>query len=101
MPALSEWVRTVVDAGAGEIRLVSVDREGSRGGLDIELWRVVHDLVSVPMILEGGVGTLGHIAEAMASGVDSIGLGTLLVFSDNNLVKVRRYLSGANAPVRP
>lgn len=100
-PGLSEWVRAVVDAGAGEIRLISVDREGSRRGLDIDLWRAVHDLVSVPMILEGGVGSLDHIAEAMAAGVDSVGLGTLLVFSDNNLVKVRRYLSGTNAPVRP
>lgn len=100
-PVLSDWVRTVVDAGAGEIRLVSVNREGSRRGLDIELWRVVHALVSVPMILEGGIGSLGHIAEAMAAGVDSVGLGTLLVFADNNLVKVRRYLSGAEVPVRP
>ncbi len=100
-PTLVDWVRTVVDAGAGEIRLVSVDREGSRRGLDVELWRVVSGLVSVPVILEGGVGSLGHIAEAMAAGVDSVGLGTLLVFSDNNLVKVRRYLRGVDAPVRP
>lgn len=100
-PDLAEWVRTVVDAGAGEIRLMSVEREGSRRGLDIELWRMVRDLVPVPIILEGGLGTLAQVAEAMAAGVDSVGLGTLLVFADNNIVKVRRYLAGVKAPVRP
>jgi hypothetical protein len=44
---------------------------------------------------------LQHVAEAMQKGVDSVGLGTMLVFSDNNLVKVRRYLGGAGIDVRP
>ena len=100
-PALADWVRTVVDAGAGEVRLVSVDREGSRRGMDIDLWRHVRGLIDVPLILEGGVGTLPHVGDAMKQGVDSVGLGTMLVFSDNNLVKVRRYLGSVGVAVRP
>jgi cyclase len=99
--SVREWARAVVEAGAGEIRLVSVEREGSRKGLDIDLWNEVRPHVSVPLILEGGAGTLQHVADAMQKGVDSVGLGTMLVFSDNNLVKVRRYLGGAGIDVRP
>jgi cyclase len=100
-PGLRDWARAAVDAGAGELRLVSVEREGSRAGFDVALWNEVRQLVAVPMILEGGAGTLQQVAEAMQAGVDSVGLGTMLVFSDNNLVKVRRYLGGAGIKVRP
>jgi imidazole glycerol-phosphate synthase subunit HisF len=100
-PNLRDWVRTVTERGAGEIRVVAVDREGTREGFDVPLWRAVRDLTDVPIILEGGAGSLGHIADAMKAGVDSVGLGTMLVFSDNNLVKVRRYLESAGLPMRP
>lgn len=96
-----EWATRAVSEGAGEIRLVSVDREGSREGLDTALWRAVRATVNVPIVLEGGAGSLDDVASAMKAGVDSVGLGTLLVFSDNNLVKVRRFLGGAGLRVRP
>jgi len=100
-PLPHQWARAAVDAGAGEIRLTSVEREGSRRGLDIDLWNEIRPSVDVPMILEGGAGTLEDVARAMHAGVDSVGLGTMLVFSDNNLVKIRRYLGGLGIPVRP
>jgi len=100
-PDFRDWVRAATEHGAGEIRIVAVDREGTREGFDVPLWQAVRDLTDVPIILEGGAGSLGQIAEAMKAGVDSVGLGTMLVFSDNNLVKVRRYLEGAGLPMRP
>lgn len=100
-PTLDEWVRAAVERGAGEIRVCSVDREGGRQGLDATLYARVFNLVNVPIILEGGAGNLSHVAEAMHAGVEAVALGTLLVFSDNNLVKVRRYLSGEGLQVRP
>jgi cyclase len=100
-PTLDEWARRAADSGAGEIRLCSVDREGSRMGLDLALHDRLRSLVKVPIILEGGAGTLEHVAEAMHHGADSVSLGTLLVFSDNNLVKVRRFLGGAGLNMRP
>jgi cyclase len=100
-PAVSDWVREAVDRGAGEVHVTAVDREGTRKGLDVALYRTVRELTDVPIILEGGAGSLTHIADAMKAGVDSVGLGTLLVFSDNNLVKVRRFLEGAGLPMRP
>lgn len=99
--SVKDWVRATVDRGAGEIRLVAVDREGTRSGLDIPLWAEIREITDVPIILEGGAGSLNHIADAMKAGVDSVALGTLLVFSDNNLLKVRRFLESAGLPMRP
>ncbi len=98
---LRDWVSEAVDRGGGEIRLCAVDREGTRQGLDVELYNEVRSQVNVPIILEGGAGDLAHVAAAMGAGADSIGLGTLLVFSDNNLVKARRFLANAGLDVRP
>jgi cyclase len=100
-PAFREWLQESTDRGAGEIRLVAVDREGTRTGFDTEAYREARALTGVPLILEGGAGTLNQVAEAMKAGIDSVALGTLLVFSDNNLVKVRRFLEGAGLPMRP
>ncbi len=100
-PSLDSWVIEAVGQGAGEIRLCAVDREGTRTGLDTALHAQVRRLVNVPIILEGGAGSLTDVADAMKRGADSIALGTLLVFSDNNLVKVRRFLGEKGLRVRP
>lgn len=86
--------------GAGEIKLTAVDREGKRCGLDVELWRAARRVVDLPMILEGGAGSLDHLAEAMSGGADSLAIGTMLVFSDNNIIQLKRYLSNAGHSIR-
>jgi imidazole glycerol-phosphate synthase subunit HisF len=99
----ADWValaRTMVARGAGEFRLMSVDREGTRCGLNVDLYRRLRAAVDVPIILEGGAGTLDHLLEAMNEGVDSVAIGTMLVFSDNNLVQVKRHLRNAGHDIR-
>lgn len=95
-----EWMRRGVDLGAGEIRLMAVDREGTREGMDTALLKLVRGAVSVPVIAEGGAGDLDHLAAAMTAGADGIAVGTMLVFSDNNLVKIKRYLAAAGHDMR-
>ncbi|MBT6205442.1 MAG: imidazole glycerol phosphate synthase subunit HisF [Rhodospirillaceae bacterium] len=95
------WMLEGVGRGAGKVRLMAVDREGARSGLDLALHARARDAVNVPIILEGGAGTLDHLTEAMAAGADSLALGTMLVFSDNNLVKLKRVLAQAGQPMRP
>lgn len=94
------WAKEAVDRGAGEIRLMAVHREGTRQGFDLDLFRTIADAVTVPIILEGGAGTLEHLDAAMAAGVEALGLGTMLVFSDNNIVKLRQYLLGCGHILR-
>jgi len=95
------WMLEAVRRGAGEVRLMSVGREGQRDGFDLSLHARARAAVNVPIILEGGAGTLDHLKEAMAAGADSLALGTMLVFSDNNLVKLKRVLAQAGHPMRP
>lgn len=95
-----EWLAEGVGRGAGEIRLMSVSREGTRSGLDVALYKAAIGLVDVPVVLEGGAGTLADVERAMREGVDAVALGTMLVFSDNNIVQVKRHLKNAGFPIR-
>ena len=88
-----DWIHEGVERGAGELRIASVDREGTRDGIDVSLLQEVLDRVRIPVVIEGGAGTLDHVVEAFNAGADGVALGTMLVFSDNNLVKIKRYLS--------
>jgi len=63
-----QWARRVVQLGAGEILLTSMDRDGVRSGFDLALTRAVADAVDVPVIASGGVGTLQHLVDGIALG---------------------------------
>ncbi|HEY9080137.1 imidazole glycerol phosphate synthase cyclase subunit [Magnetovibrio sp.] len=95
-----DWLVEGVARGAGEVRLMSVGREGTRSGMDISLLKQARPLVDVPIILDGGAGTLDHLEEALRADADAVCAGTMLVFSDNNLVKVKRYLASKNIDMR-
>ena len=95
-----DWAREAISRGIGEIRLMAVDREGGRQGMDTALLEPFMAAVNVPIILEGGAGSLDHLNEALRSGADAIAVGTMLTFSDNNLVKIKRYLAGKGHDMR-
>ena len=97
---VADWIARVADEGAGEIRLMAVDREGTRAGFDLELLALDRSLVRVPIVLEGGGGSLQHCDAALRAGADGIALGTMLVFSDYNLVKISRYLASCGHRMR-
>jgi len=70
-----EWARHAADLGAGEVLLTSVDREGTRNGLDVELARAVAGAVAVPVILSGGFGKPQDLVTAVTEGMaDAIGI---------------------------
>ena len=94
------WIGEAVDRGAGEIRLMSAEREGKRCGMDLELIAGVKKRFKVPIVAEGGAGTLEHLAEGLEAGADGVCVGTMLVFSDNNLVKIRRFLNSRGCELR-
>ncbi|MGA1326180.1 MAG: imidazole glycerol phosphate synthase subunit HisF, partial [Rubrivivax sp.] len=67
LDALS-WAVRMAEAGAGEILLTSMDRDGTKTGFDLELTRAVSDAVPVPVIASGGVGALEHLSDGIRIG---------------------------------
>jgi len=71
----------VVEAGAGEIIIQSIDREGTMKGFDIELTRLVSQAVNVPIVASGGAGTLHDLKEAIHLGeASAVSAGSMFVF---------------------
>ncbi|MEX0790047.1 MAG: imidazole glycerol phosphate synthase subunit HisF, partial [Actinomycetota bacterium] len=78
-----KWAEECVAAGAGEILLTSMDRDGTKSGFDNELLRAVTGLVNVPVIASGGAGTLDHFAEAITDGhADAVLAASLFHFGE-------------------
>jgi cyclase len=96
-----EWAVRGVDLGAGEILLTSMDADGTLAGYDIELTRIVSDMVSVPVIASGGAGTMLHFAEVLTKGNADAALAASL-FHDGKLriPDLKKELQGWNIPVR-
>ena len=93
--------RKVVDQGAGEILLTSIDKDGTMEGFDLEVCRAMADAVSVPIIISGGAGTLQHLAEGLREGgATAVGVGSLFHFTDQSPIKARSFLRVAGLDVR-
>jgi cyclase len=77
---LLSYVRDAETAGAGEIILNAVDRDGTMQGYDLKLVRMVADSTQVPLVACGGAGTLSDIGKAIEAGASGVGAGSLFVF---------------------
>ena len=95
------WAIEGEKRGAGEILLTSIDRDGTRQGLDIELTRRVAESVSVPVITAGGCGAAVHFVEGFQQGkADAIAAGTYFCFKDENPMQTRAQIKNAGIPIR-
>jgi cyclase len=70
----------MTQAGAGEILLNAVDRDGMMAGYDVELVRSLAKSVQVPVIALGGAGSLDHMREAVLAGASAVAAGSMFVF---------------------
>ena len=96
-----DWVRRVTDAGAGEILLTSMDRDGTKDGFDLELTLAVANAVPVPVIASGGAGTLEHIYQVLTvGGADAALAASIFHYRQWTVGQVKSYLSGRGVPVR-
>jgi cyclase len=96
-----QYAQEVVELGAGEILLTSMDRDGTKTGFDVELTRAVADSVSVPVIASGGVGTLDHLVEGVKLGHASAVLAaSIFHFGTYTIGDAKRYMAAAGIPVR-
>jgi cyclase len=96
-----EWAATCADRGAGEILLTSIDRDGVRGGYDLELTRAVSDRVDVPVVASGGAGEAAHLRDAFVEGHASAALLAGILHEGLTTVgALKDELSGWGLPVR-
>lgn len=94
------WILEGVERGAGEILLTSIDRDGTKGGYDVDLIREVVRSVNVPVIASGGAGTPEHLAEGLAAGAAAVLAASIFHQGTHTVGEVKRYLAEAGYPVR-
>lgn len=86
--------------GAGEILLTSVDNEGSTKGYDIELMKLFHDKLQIPIILNGGMGKPYDAVEAIKNGADAVAAAYVFHFSQYTPDDIKKELFINNINVR-
>jgi imidazole glycerol-phosphate synthase subunit HisF len=95
------WARRLVDYGAGEILLTSMDRDGTKAGFDLALTRAVADAVRVPVIASGGVGTLDHVVEGIRDGhATAVLAASIFHFGTYRIGEAKARLAACGIPVR-
>ena len=96
-----EWAQRMVDYGAGEILLTSMDRDGTRDGFDLALTRAVSEAVEVPVIASGGVGNLDHLAEGVIEGkADAVLAASIFHFGEFTVGQAKQHMADRGIEVR-
>lgn len=94
---LEDHLRRVQEAGAGELLIQSVDRDGAMCGLDLDLLRKVTLCAKIPVIGAGGVGNYHDLLDGYKiEGIDAIGVASLFHFSDSNPHRAKAMLQNHN-----
>src|SRR5438067_3969633 len=97
-----DWATRMEAAGAGEILLTSMDRDGTKLGYDLELTRAVVERVAIPVIASGGAGSLAHLAEGLTAGGASAALvASLFHYGEHTVREAKAYLRARGVAVRP
>lgn len=96
-----EWARKMVEMGAGELLLTSMDRDGTRIGFDLGLTRAVSDAVIVPVIASGGVGELQHLADGVTKGgADAVLAASIFHFGEHTIPEAKAFMKAQGIEVR-
>ena len=97
-----DWARRMTAAGAGELLLTSMDRDGTGAGFDLELTRAVADAVTVPVIASGGVGRLEHLVEGIRDGhATAVLAASIFHFGTHSIAEAKAHMAAAGIPMRP
>jgi cyclase len=100
LDALS-WAVRMAEAGAGEILLTSMDRDGTKTGFDLELTRAVSDAVPVPVIASGGVGALEHLSDGIRiGGADAVLAASIFHYGEFTVGQAKALMARDGITVR-
>ena len=96
-----DYAAEVVQRGAGEILLTSMDRDGAKIGYDLELLKSVTSAVGVPVIASGGAGSAQHMVDAVVQGgADAVLAASIFHFGEVPISEVKQAMAAAGLPVR-
>jgi len=96
-----EWAKKMVNFGAGEILLTSMDRDGTKIGFDLELTRAISEAVEVPVIASGGVGTLDHLVDGITEGkADAVLAASIFHFAEYTIGEAKQHMKDKGIEVR-
>ncbi len=95
------WAKKVTELGAGEILITSIDNEGTMEGYDLELVKAISQAVNIPVIANGGAGTLDDFQDALTkAGASAVAASSIFNFTDQSLIKAMRFLKVHGLNVR-
>jgi cyclase len=95
------WAVKMVEFGAGEILLTSMDKDGTKSGFNLPLTRAVSEAVSVPVIASGGVGTLDHLADGILEGkADAVLAASIFHFGEYTIAQAKQRMAELGIEVR-
>ena len=96
-----EWSKQMAQQGAGEILLTSMDRDGTRDGYDLELTSAISNVVTMPVIASGGVGSLQHLAEGIIEGkADAVLAASIFHFGEHTVNEAKALMKQHHIEVR-
>ena len=96
-----EWARKMVELGAGEILLTSMDRDGTKNGFDLDVTRAISDAVHVPVIASGGVGNLQHLADGVTIGkADAVLAASIFHFGEYSIQEAKQFMADQGIEMR-
>jgi cyclase len=96
-----EWGLRMQAAGAGEILLTSMDRDGTRMGFDLELTRAFSSALEIPIIASGGVGTLDHLVAGVLEGrADAVLAASIFHYGEFTVGQAKHHMAAHGIEVR-
>ncbi|MFZ4406502.1 MAG: imidazole glycerol phosphate synthase subunit HisF [Paracraurococcus sp.] len=95
------WAERMAAAGAGELLVTSMDRDGTKSGFDLDLLRAIRRTVSLPIVASGGVGTVGHFVEGALAGASGLLAASVFHYGEFRISDAKAALAAAGLPVRP
>ena len=98
--AVFEWARKVIELGAGEICMNSIDTDGEKKGYDLELMHTLSEQLSIPVIASGGAGKMEDFLEAFEAGSDAALAASVFHFGEIAIPDLKKYLAAHGIPVR-
>lgn len=96
-----EWAQEATKLGAGELLITSLERDGMKSGLDLEITKLISESVSVPVITSGGCGLAQHFSEGFLIGkANAVAAGTFFAHRDQNFIQTRSQIFNAGVNIR-